>query len=326
VSGVVTLGETMGLVRAEGVGALHTRPAMQLGIGGAESNVVIGLSRLGVPATWIGCLGTDSIGDLVVRELRAEGVTLRVRRSSSAATGLMVKERPTAVNQVVTYYRAGSAGSQLSPDDLDPDVIAGADLLHVTGITLALSVSARRAVLRAVETAGEHGVPVSFDVNHRSKLWPADAARPHYRAIAARATYLFAGVDEALLLTGRDSSTRPAAEDERLALVAAAAREIAALGPTEVIVKDGAAGAFALVDGELLAQPAFPVDAVDTVGAGDGFVAGYLATRLGGQGAEAALETGAKVGAFACLSPGDWEGLPSTTDLALLGAAETVAR
>jgi 2-dehydro-3-deoxygluconokinase len=324
--GVVTLGETMGLVRADEVGALHTRPVMRLGIGGAESNVAIGLSRLGVPATWIGCLGADSIGDLVVREMRAEGVTLQVRRSATAPTGLMLKERPTSVNQVVTYYRAGSAGSQLTPDDVDPAVIAGADLLHLTGITMALSDTARQSVLHAVDIADDHGVPVSFDVNHRSKLWSADAARPHYRAVAARARYLFAGVEEALLLTGREVPPRPESGDERAALVADVAADVAALGCTEVVLKDGAAGAFAFSDGALLRQPAFPVVALDTVGAGDGFVAGYLAARLSGQNTTAALEAGARAGACACLSPGDWEGLPSRADLELLGVAENVAR
>ncbi|WP_308190949.1 sugar kinase [Pseudonocardia terrae] len=168
---VVTLGETMGLLAADTVGHLQHVSTMRLGIGGAESNVAIGLARLGTPVSWIGRVGADSLGDRVVRELRAEGVDVHAVRDPGAPTRLMLKERPPGGGVRVWYYRRHGAGARLSPSDVDDEVIGGATLLHVTGITPALGDAPAKAVEHAVAVAREAGVTVSFDVNHRSTLW-----------------------------------------------------------------------------------------------------------------------------------------------------------
>lgn len=312
-SGVVTLGETMGLFTASTPGALAHVDTFRLGIGGAESNVAIGLARLGASAAWIGRVGSDEIGDLVRRELRAEGVDVVAIADAAAATGVMVKSRRTPQQSRVTYYRTASAGSRLSPDDLDPHRIAAADVLHVTGITAALSESAAAALDRALDLAHDAGVPVSFDVNHRAALWAADRAAPAYRTVAARATIVFAGLEEAAMLVPGGSASE-------------LARGIAALGATQVVVKLGADGCHALIDGEAVDVPAIPVDAVDTVGAGDAFVAGYLAELLAGSLPRARLDVAVRAGAFACLGVGDWESLPTRADLERLGRDDPVER
>lgn len=311
-SGVVTLGETMGLFVATSPGGLAHVDGFRLGIGGAESNVAIGLARLGAPATWIGRVGADDLGELVAREIRAEGVEVRAA-VDDAATGLMIKSSRTPTHTRVRYYRAGSAGSRLSPDDVDPAVVAAADVLHVTGITPALSDSAAAAVDRAVDLARDAGIPVSFDVNHRSALWDAERAVPVYRSLAARSTVVFAGLDEAALLV---DGTDPAE----------LARGIAGLGPAQVVIKLGADGCHALLDGTEYDVPAIPVRPVDTVGAGDAFVAGYLAELLAGTPPEARLAVAVRAGAFACLGPGDWESLPTRDDLRLLDGGDPVIR
>jgi 2-dehydro-3-deoxygluconokinase len=313
VNGVVTLGETMGLFTATSSGDLAHAADFRLGIGGAESNVAIGLARLGVPAAWIGRVGDDEVGGLVRRELRAEGVDSRVVVDPGARTGLMVKTSRTVHHTRVTYYRAGSAGSRLAPGDVDAALVAGADLLHVTGITPALSTSAAAAIDHAVAVARDAGVPVSFDVNHRSALWEAARAAPVYRALASRATVVFAGLDEAALLVA-GSTVRDLAAG------------IADLGPAQVIVKLGAEGCAALVDGEFTILPAIPIDPVDTVGAGDAFVAGYLAEWLAGSPVTTRLDTAVRAGAFACLGEGDWESLPTRDDLATLDRIDPVSR
>lgn len=312
-SGVVTLGETMGLFAANFIGSLAHVDSFRLGIGGAESNVAIGLVRLGASATWVGRVGADEVGDLVRRELLAEGVQLRMTVDAAAPTAVMIKNRRTAKHTRVLYYRAASAGSRLSPDDVDAELVARADVLHVTGITPALSSSAAAAVDRALDVALEAGVPVSFDVNHRSALWSAHEASAVYRSIAARATIVFAGVDEARLLTDGGSAAQ-------------LAEGIAARGAREVIIKLGADGCHALIDGSPCSTPAVPVDAVDTVGAGDAFVAGYLAERMRGADAPTRLTTAVRAGAFACLGLGDWESLPTRGDLELLTRGEPVER
>nr|WP_155842993.1 sugar kinase [Agromyces luteolus] len=302
----MTLGEGLGVLRTRGLGSLAHESDLVVGTGGAEGNVAIGLARLGAPVTWLGRVGDDGLGTRVVRELRAEGVHV-VAPVDAAATGLLIKETPTPGRTAVTYHRAGSAGSRLSPGDLDLVDVGAFDLLHVTGITPALSSTARDAIDTAVDLARAAGVPVSFDVNHRSSLWPdTAAASAAYRSIATRAGLVFAGVDEAELVIGQVGADASPAD---------LARAIAELGPAEVVVKLGEQGAIALVDGEAHERTAVPVTVVDTVGAGDAFVAGYLAARLAGEGVDGRLDLAVRTGAAACTHPGDWEGFPTRRDL-----------
>jgi 2-dehydro-3-deoxygluconokinase len=311
---VVTLGESLGLLVASRVGRLELVPAMDLGFGGAESNVAIGLARLGVPVTWMSRLGDDALGRLIERQLRAEGVSAATTLDPTAPTALMLKERPAAGSSAVSYYRAGSAGSRLTPEHLDTARIREARILHITGITAALGAGPRAALDAAVDVANDSGTIVSFDVNHRSRLWSHATAAFAYREIAARADVVFAGDDEAELLTGeRDPAAQAAAITE--------------LGPTHAIVKRGAEGAYALADGQAVEQSAFPVQAVDTVGAGDAFVAGYLAELLAGASLTERLRTAAACGAIACTAPGDWEAAADRAAIArLLGAGDPVQR
>ena len=311
---VVTLGETMALMASDKAGPLAHASTMSLGIGGSESNVAIGLQRLGVQAVWCSRIGADSLGQLVEREIRAEGVVVHVTVDDDAPTGLMVKERRTPTAQKVAYYRSGSAGSRIAPDDVNERLIAGAALLHVSGITPALSPQAASTLHYAVAAAKAAGVPVSFDLNYRSKLWDAEAAGSAYREIIPHVDIVFAGLEEAELAVG---TVRDAEE---------AARRIAAMGPGQVIIKLGADGALAFIDGQLFRQEAMEIAVLDTVGAGDAFVAGYLAEFVEGLGAGERLQTAVRTGAFVCLVPGDWEGLPRRDELRLLGNPEPVSR
>ncbi|MEY9776455.1 sugar kinase [Arthrobacter sp. MW3 TE3886] len=311
---VLTFGETMALMRADQPGPLAHASTMTLGIGGSESNVAVGLRRLGISTVWCGRIGNDALGQLVEREIRAEGVDTRVTVDDTAPTGLMIKERRTSASQRVTYYRTGSAGSRMSPEDLDAQLISSASLLHVSGITPALSAQAESTLLHAIDVARSAGVPVSFDLNYRGTLWSREAAGGVYRDIISQADIVFAGDDEASIAVGGGS------DPEELA------RRIVALGPREAVIKLGAKGALALVEGELFRQSAVSVEVVDTVGAGDAFVAGYLAEFVAGLGPAERLRTAVATGAFACMVLGDWEGLPRRSELRLLESKEPVLR
>jgi 2-dehydro-3-deoxygluconokinase len=310
---LVTVGETMALLKAEQFGPLAHASTMSLGIGGSESNVAIGVQRLGGSAVWCGRVGEDSLGVLVAREIRAEGVSVRTIPDSGAPTGLMLKERRTAATQSVSYYRAGSAGSRLEPADLDAGLISGAAVLHLSGITPALSATAAAAVFAAIEIARAAGVSISFDLNYRANLWDADAARAVYRDIIPLVDIVFAGDDEAAIAVG-------AAEPAELA------RRLTESGPAQAVIKLGHRGAHARIDGVTYEQSAVPITPVDTVGAGDAFVAGYLAELMRGSAPADRLALAATTGAFACLAPGDWEGLPRRSELHLLHATEAVIR
>jgi 2-dehydro-3-deoxygluconokinase len=305
---LLAVGETMALLTAAEVGRLRHASALTLGVAGAESNVAIGARRLGCPAAWVGRVGEDELGELVVSRIRAEGVDVGgVVRDPGAPTSLMLKERRTADMVRVLYYRRNGPGSRLQPADLDPAQVAAAGLLHVTGITPALGDSALATIDHAIELARAAGVPVSFDCNYRSALWPPDRAAAVCRDLAARADIVFAGDDEAELL-GLEGDP------------ADLARGLAALATGHAVVKLGPRGAVAAVDGQVHHVDGLRVQAVDPVGAGDAFVAGYLAETLAGRPVPERLATAAACGAFAVTVPGDWEGLPSRDELDALGA------
>lgn len=316
-SGLVTVGELLGQVTADREGPLRPGAPAALSVCGAEATVAIGIRRLGIPAAYIGRVGDDAFGRMSVEALRGEGVDVTsVTVDPAAPTGLLLRTRRTADRDVVDYWRAGSAGSGLRPEDVDPDVVAAADLLHVTGITPALSDTAAAAVGHACDLARQAGVPISFDVNHRSRLWHGRSARTALLPLAAGADVVFGGRHELALLL----DAAPDAPPEKLLA------GLAAEGVREVVVTLGAEGAVGLLDGELARVAAHPVKAVDVIGAGDAFVAGYLAARLEGIDQVARLRSGSTLGAFAVGTRGDWEGLPRRAELALVEHHDQVVR
>ncbi|MEU4579516.1 sugar kinase [Nonomuraea sp. ATR24] len=316
-TGLVTFGETMALFAARRTGPLRFARDFDLGLGGAESNVAIGVARLGHPACWIGRVGADEFGDLIRSTLAGEGVDVRAVPDPGAPTGLMIKGRRTADHIDVSYYRTGSAGSRLSPDDLDPSLVRAARVLHVSAITPALSATAREAVRHAVKLARDAGVTVSLDVNYRRALWTPQEAGAWLRETVGDVDVLFATEAEGRLVTGPDTAGGP----EELAWA------LAALGPAHVLVKLGARGALELSGGVLRRAEPYRVTEVDPVGAGDGFAAGWLAGLLDDAPPDRRLDMACAAGAFAVTSQGDWESLPRRDDLRLLtGQGDGVSR
>lgn len=309
---VLTFGETM--VALRGSGPLRLGGSMQVSVAGAESNVAIGLARLGHAVHWAGAVGEDEAGELVLRTLRAEGVDVRGASldDGGAPTGLMLAEPRLPEVTRVHYYRAGSAGSRLKACSLERAFTAAPPkVLHLTGITPALSRSALSACTLALRLAAEHSALVCLDVNFRSRLWSSEEASAVLRAWAPSVDVLIASDDELPLCLPAGAPTEPAVQ----------AKELHALGVGEVVVKLGAAGATAYTDdGRAVHAPARPVRAVDTVGAGDAFVAGYLSAFLDGSTTEARLDRAVTTGALAVASRGDWEGAPTRAELGLLAA------
>jgi 2-dehydro-3-deoxygluconokinase len=310
---LVTVGETLAVLAAPDAGPLALGSGLRLGLAGAESNVAVGVSRLGGSATWIGRVSDDALGDLILRELRAEGVTTAAVRDP-APTSLLLRERRTATHSRTRYYRTHTAGARLSPDDIPEHLVAGAAVLHITGITPALGEGPARAVARAVDIAVGAGVPVSLDINFRSLLWDEEEAGRTLLPLLRRTDLVFAGPHEGRLVV-------PDADGpEELA------QGICDLGPAGAVVKLSAEGAYALLDGRPYRQPAVPVTVHDSVGAGDAFAAGYLAELLAGEPPERRLRTAALLGAFAVSTTGDWEGLPRRSELGLLDHHDDIVR
>jgi 2-dehydro-3-deoxygluconokinase len=299
---VITAGETMALVAPSSPGRLRHATSLSLSIGGAESNVAIGLARLGIPATWISVLGDDELGELVLHRLRAERVdTDSVRRTSDRPTGLYLREE-VAGRLRVYYYRTGSAAATLAPDAFDPSVLQGAAFLHLTGITGALSPECAEFLPWAATAARDAGVRVSYDVNYRSRLWRPAAARTATEALLPLVDVLFVGDEEATALWGWDEPD-------------AALNHLSDVGPQEVVLKLGAKGCVGVVDGERLSSAGFAARQLDPIGAGDAFAAGYLAAVLWGWAPENRLRTANAMGALCVQNLGDYEGLPSRREL-----------
>lgn len=298
---VITAGETMALVVPPSPGRLRHATSLSLSIGGAESNVAIGLARLGIPASWISVLGDDELGELVLHRLRAEGVdTSGVRRIADRATGLYLREE-VAGRLRVYYYRSGSAAATLSPNAFDPSMLQGAAFLHLTGITGALSQECAEFLPWAATTARDAGVRVSYDVNYRSRLWEPSAAQAATEALLPLIDVLFVGHDEANALWGWETDT--------------ALEQLSKIGPSEVILKLGADGCAAMINGEQLTSAGFPARQLDPIGAGDAFDAGYLAATLWGWAPEKRLRAANAMGAFCVQNLGDYEGLPNRREL-----------
>lgn len=311
---LAVVGESLGLINGMGAGGLEYGTQAEISFGGAESNVAICASRLGARTAWVGRVGDDSFGNRIVRTLRGEGVDVYAAMDRTNFTAMLLKERVGDGMTRVSYLREGGAGSRIKPSDLPEQVLTQAAVLHVTGITAALSASARETILSAVEIARRGGALVSFDVNHRNKLWDAATAAPIYREIIARSDIVFAGVEEAAIVVPDGTPTDLAGR-------------IADLGPSQVVIKLGEQGALAQIEGGFYEQPAFAVRAVDTVGAGDAFVAGYLTEMLAGEPVETRMRTGAASGAYACLRSGDWESMPTRERLrSLLDQSDPVER
>lgn len=273
-------------------------------VGGAESNVAIGLARLGHQAGWISRVGADEFGACVQAAIRGEGVdTSRVVEDEEAPTGVYFKERRRSDLTRVYYYRDDSAASRMAPSDLDVEYVAQAEYLHLTGITPALSETCRETVWEALRVAEAEDVAVSLDPNVRRKLWSEEEARTELREMMPYVHTVLTSEGEATLLTDVEDPTE-------------AARVLREMGPEQVVVRLGADGALAVgEDGTLERRSAIDVEVVDVVGAGDAFTAAYLAGQLRDWSVGRSLRLGNVAGGLATTVTGDSEGIPTWAEV-----------
>lgn len=301
---VLTAGETMVLL--DGVeGGLTLGAPFRLRIGGAESNFAIALARLGVSVTWVSRVGADPLGDFLLDQLRPEGVDLRfVERDATAPTGVFLKWHEGDTGRIL-YRRAGSAASFLAPGHVPDTAFEGVRLVHLTGITMALSASARETVLAAAAHARRHGAIVSFDPNYRPALWPSPReAQARQREVLPLVDWYLCGEQEGHELFGTGSL------DELRAAIRGA-------GAAETVVRIGARGAVVWEhEGAVEVPPARLETVIDEIGAGDGFAAGFAFGLLGGRPPRDCARLGNLIAAHALRGTGDWETFPRLAELA----------
>jgi len=313
---VVTFGEVMAMFVATESGPLERITNFNRALAGAETNVAIGLARLGHRVGWVGRVGADHFGRFALAELAGNGVnTAAVSLDTEAPTGFQLKSRADGGDPEVAYFRKNSAGSRLAPSPATDSYIGAARHLHVTGIPLALSPSTRAFTLRAITIAREAGMTVSFDPNLRPGLWASTEEMIRVtNSVAATADWVLPGLAEGRLLVGL-----PDADAEQVA------RFYLDRGAQRVVVKAAVRGASLHTSAGRWDRPIFPVEVVDTVGAGDGFAVGLISAHLDGLPVEAALERAAAIGALATTSSGDKDGLPDRPALAAFLADQRLA-
>lgn len=302
---VVTAGEPMALMLAEGQRPLRDADRFIRSVAGSESNVAIGLARLGHSVAFAGRIGADAAGEWVRHALRADGVDTRwLRDDPGHPTGLILRDYPAGRPVSVSYYRTNSAPSALAPGDADPDLIAGCRVLFVTGITAMLSSSAAGFVDRAVDLAREAGAHVVFDLNVRLRLGDGPGWRAVLHRYAGRADTLLIGQDELDAIGER--------ADPRNFLT----------GRTgTVLLKRGAAGASVFTGDLALESAARTVPVVDPVGAGDAFATGWISGLLRALSPADALREAILVASLAVAAATDTGGLPTAAERdRLLGA------
>lgn len=297
---VVTFGESMVVFNPNTNGPLRHIHTFTKSLGGAESNVATAIAKLNHSVGWFSKVSNDEFGRFVIDAIRAEGVdTSKVIIDNERSTGLLFKEHYQRSNPNVYYYRKNSAVSSISPDDIDEEYIKQAKILHITGITPALSESAREAVYKAIDIAKENNVLVSFDPNIRLKLWTIEEARKVLVDIASKVDIIMPGLDEAELLLGIKD------QDEVCDYFLSKEAKI-------VAVKLGAEGCYIKTKEEGVKVSGYNVSDLiqDTAGAGDGFAAGFLSGYLDKLTLKEIGEYANGVGAMATLVAGDMEGYP----------------
>ncbi|MBO4967827.1 MAG: sugar kinase [Pseudomonas sp.] len=302
---VLSFGETRAMLVAEETGDLALVERFHKRIAGADSNVAIGLARLGFNVAWLSRVGADSLGRFVRHALQAEGLNCQyVTTDTQHPTGFQFKSRvDDGSDPQVEYFRRGSAASHMDHSVFNPQLL-GARHLHATGIPPALSASCNELSFELMKSMRAAGNSVSFDPNLRPSLWASEQQMIRdINALAAHADWVLPGLSEGRLLTGFEDPS-----------------DIAAFyldqGAEAVIIKLGAKGAFYRTAQVEQFVPAVPVaNVIDTVGAGDGFAVGVVSALLENLGFAEAVQRGNWIGSRAVQSRGDMEGLPTRDEL-----------
>ena len=267
---IISLGEPMLEFNAPDEGALSEVPSFAVGWGGDTSNFAVAARRAGGSVGYLTRLGADEFGDSFINLWRREGIdTAHVARDPLASTGIYFISRKGRQHHF-TYYRRDSAASRMTPDFLPADYIAGAKLLHVSGISQAISVSACDTVFAAMGIARQAGRLVSYDPNYRPKLWPLERARAVVHESCRLADLVFPSLEDARALSGLQGAEE-------------IARFYLGLGPKVVVLKLGADGALLATADGVQAFPPVRVESVDMSGAGDTFDGAFVVRYLSGR-------------------------------------------
>jgi len=296
---LIALGEPMAEFAAEERGRLGEVIRFRRGWGGDTCNVAVAAARLGASAGYITRVGGDEFGRSFLALLEREGVDHScVVVDPGGFTGVYFIALDESGEHDFTYYRAGSAASRLHPEDVDPAYLQTARVFHTSGITQAISESARSAAAAAISAARAGGVTVSYDLNLRPKLLPLSQLRTFVEATLPLVDIVFLSTEDAAYL----DRSQPAE---------AVAQRLLARGPRLVVLKMGGEGCLvATAEGSPVRLPAYPVRVLDSTGAGDAFDAAFLVEWIRGRPPAEAARFANAAGALAACGLGAVAPLP----------------
>lgn len=306
---LVAMGEALIQFNSLTKGPLRHVSLFERHVAGSEANVAVCVSRQGRSSALIGRVGDDEFGRCIMSWLRGEGVdTSWLKFDVEAPTGIYFVQRgyPIPSRSSMVYYRRGSAGSRLSPEDLDEAAFQNARILHFSGITPALSTSAREACSRAIELAKKFGANLSIDTNIRPVLWPSlEEAAKVLMPMVEKADIIFTDPADSEILIGES-------DPDKIVEV------FRSLGVGTVVVKLGERGAVASSGSEKAAAEAIGVSVEDTIGAGDALAGTFLASQLAGRSLFESLRRATLAGSLVTTVRGDQEMIPLHRDLEII--------
>jgi 2-dehydro-3-deoxygluconokinase len=294
---IYAIGEVLVAFISKDVDSVERSKEFTLAIAGAEANVAVGATRLGLDVALQSQVGIDLLGTVVLNHLSAESVKVDLIKRIDRFTGTMVRNQGEINPIDVSYLRKGSAASEMQPDDINIEALLASKWLHVTGITCAISKSAQETVKTAMRLAKSGMVKTSFDLNIRKKLWSSEEARAALLPLMQEVDLLIGGVSEFEIVF---SSQDPEINLQRAA----------ELGISTAIMTDGPNLMRVAHAGERFNYTPITRATVDPVGSGDAFVAGLLSGLIGGLSLSLAVTQGSECGSLVASKVGDWTGLP----------------
>ena len=265
---------------------------------GAEVNVAVAISRLGLKSQYFSRFGNDQLGSVMLADIAAEGVDVSLAKRVNSYTGAMVRNPGKSAPVELSYLRKGSAASTIEPADILDTYISSTRWLHATGITCAISQSGADTVKIALEKATAMNIKSSFDLNIRRKLWSEEDAKKVLAPLAKNVDLLIGGEDEYQAVFGAQEPKNVLAEANKR-------------GCKIAVMTKGDQKMRYSIDGNYAELTPPKVLAVDPVGSGDAFTGGVIAGLLSGMSAQQALEQGSICGASVASMFGDWTGIPT---------------
>ena len=301
--GVLTIGDAMITMNPMTTGPLRYVSNFERKVGGAEMNFAIGCARLGLRSKWISRLGKDEFGRVIYNFARGEGVEVSsVEFVEGVPTSLNFKEIHGNGAGKTYYYRDPSPITTLTTGEIHEEMFEGIDAVHLTGVFLAIDKKHIQVAKKIMEFAKKKNIPISFDPNIRLKLWTIEEARSAYESLFPEIDILLTGLDEIQMISEKETLQELTAYVEKF-------------GIKDFVIKDGENGSKLYRQGKWTEAAGFSVNPVDTVGAGDGFDAGYIYGFLNRYEPASLLRFANGVGALVTTVSGDNEGLPYLEDV-----------